>query len=65
MSETVLVIGGGGREHAITRALAPDAEVYALASNRNPGIASLAAGTEIADETDTDAVAAYAESVGA
>ncbi len=65
MSETVLVIGGGGREHAITRALAPDAEVYALASNRNPGIGSLAAGTEITDETDTAAVVAYAERIDA
>ena len=65
MSETVLVIGGGGREHAIVRALAPDAEVYALASNRNPGIAALAAGTETADATDADAVVAYAEEVGA
>jgi phosphoribosylamine--glycine ligase len=65
MSETVLVIGGGGREHAIVRALAPDAEVYALASNRNPGIAALAAGTETADETDTEAVVGYAQDVGA
>lgn len=65
MSETVLVIGGGGREHAIVRALASDAEVYALASNRNPGIAALAAGTRVAEETDTAAVVRYAESIEA
>ncbi len=63
--ETVLVVGGGGREHAIARALAPDCRVYGCASNRNPGIARLAAGVEVVDETDADAVAEYAESVGA
>ncbi len=59
------MIGGGGREHAIVRALADDAEVYALSSNRNPGIDALAAGMEIADGTDTDAVVDYAEEIGA
>jgi phosphoribosylamine--glycine ligase len=65
MSETVLLVGGGGREHAIARAVAPDAELYACASNRNPGIDALAAGFETLSETDSEAVAAYAERVGA
>jgi phosphoribosylamine---glycine ligase len=39
----VLVIGGGGREHAIVRALAADPDVSDLfAAPGNPGIASLA-----------------------
>ncbi|MFB6081992.1 MAG: phosphoribosylamine--glycine ligase, partial [Halanaeroarchaeum sp.] len=64
MSETVLLVGGGGREHAIARALT-DAELYACASNRNPGIARLATGFETLDETDPDAVVAYADRIGA
>jgi phosphoribosylamine--glycine ligase len=66
MSETVLLVGGGGREHAIARAVsASDATLYACASNRNPGITALAAGFEPLDETDPDAVVEYAESVDA
>ena len=67
MTETVLLVGGGGREHAIARAVAEsaDSELYACASNRNPGITDLAAGFESLDETDPDAIVAFAESVGA
>ena len=66
MSETVLLVGGGGREHAIARALADSAAtLYACASNRNPGIARLTDGFETLDESDPDAVVEYAESIGA
>jgi phosphoribosylamine--glycine ligase len=65
MTETALLVGGGGREHAIARALAPDCDLYACASNRNPGIARLADGFESVAETDAAAVVDYAESVGA
>jgi len=66
MSETVLLIGGGGREHAIARALADsDAELYACAGNRNPGIAAVAEGFESLDTTNPTAVTTYANEVDA
>jgi phosphoribosylamine--glycine ligase len=64
-TERVVLVGGGGREHAIARALAPDCELYACASNRNPGIDALAEGYELLEERDTEAVRAFAESVDA
>ena len=67
MTETVLLVGGGGREHAIARAVddSDDAELYACASNRNPGIGAVAEGFETVEETDAEAIVGYADSVGA
>jgi phosphoribosylamine--glycine ligase len=62
----VLVVGGGGREHAIAAALARngDVRVYSVSARRNPGIARLASGIDIRKETDVAGVAAYATSQG-
>ncbi len=66
MAETVLLVGGGGREHAIARTLVgSEADLYGCAGTRNPGIADLAAGFETLDTTTPQAVVAYAEEVGA
>jgi phosphoribosylamine--glycine ligase len=66
MTETVLLVGGGGREHAIARAVAASrADLYACAGNRNPGIAELAEGFESLDTTNPTAVTAYAREVDA
>ncbi|MEF8937789.1 phosphoribosylamine--glycine ligase [Halobacteriaceae archaeon SHR40] len=66
MEETVLLVGGGGREHAIARALSESAAtLYACAGNRNPGIARLAEGFETLDTTNPTAVRSYADDVDA
>ncbi|ADB60573.1 phosphoribosylamine/glycine ligase [Haloterrigena turkmenica DSM 5511] len=66
MRENVLLIGGGGREHAIARALEDsEADLYACAGNRNPGIAEIATDFETLETTNPKAVVEYAEDVGA
>jgi len=66
MTETVLLVGGGGREHAIARAVSSSgADLYACAGNRNPGIAALAEEFESLDTTNPTAVTAYAREVEA
>ena len=57
-----LVIGTGGREHALAIALARDSEVHAAPGN--PGIAEVATLHDV-DPMDGDAVAALAVEIGA
>ncbi|BCJ53112.1 phosphoribosylamine--glycine ligase [Actinoplanes sp. NBRC 14428] len=61
----VLLIGSGGREHALAVGLAADPSVERLtAAPGNPGIASVATLRDV-DATDPDAVAALAVEVAA
>jgi phosphoribosylamine--glycine ligase len=60
----ILLIGGGGREHALARALARDPQVTELhAVPGNPGIASIATLHE-GDAVDTTAMAELAAEIG-
>jgi phosphoribosylamine--glycine ligase len=61
----VLLLGSGGREHALARALSADSDVTALhAAPGNPGIAALAE-THRADPADPAAVTALARQTAA
>ncbi|AEH25272.1 phosphoribosylamine--glycine ligase [Pyrococcus yayanosii] len=58
----VLLVGGGGREHAIGEALArAGAELYVVSKHKNPGLARLAKDYSLAKETDVPKVVGYAE----
>ena len=61
----ILLVGGGGREHAIGEALVRGgAELYVVSKHKNPGLAKLAKGYGLAKETDVGKVLAYAEKFG-
>ena len=62
MAEKILVVGGGGREHAIVDALVRGgADIYAVMKNRNPGIARLAKDLLLIKETEVANVVRYAQ----
>lgn len=61
----VLAVGGGAREHAIVRALARSgADVFVCMKNSNPGIARLAKGVALVDETRVPKVVEFAKANG-
>jgi phosphoribosylamine--glycine ligase len=65
MSIKVLVVGGGGREHAIAAALAASgSSVFSTMRNRNPGIARIAREVKLVRETDVLAVEDFALNSG-
>src|SRR5665647_3685997 len=61
----VLLVGSGGREHAIAMAIKKSGEeptLYAAMRYKNPGIARLCEGYRIVNETDVEKVTEYARS---
>ena len=61
----VLLVGGGGREHAIGEALVRGgAELYVVSRHQNPGLARLAREYGLARETDTEKVLELARKWG-
>ena len=59
----VLLVGSGGREHAMAMAIAQSVEeptLYAAMKYKNPGIAQLCKDYLLVDETDLEKVADYA-----
>ena len=61
MADRVLVVGGGGREHAIVAALAKSrVELFVAMKNRNPGISRLVKDFKLINETDVVNVVNYA-----
>ncbi len=65
MSQRVLLIGGGGREHAIGWKLSQSDQVSEIMSlPGNPGLATIGPTIEGIDPTDVGAVAAFAKAQG-
>jgi phosphoribosylamine--glycine ligase len=59
----ILVVGGGGREHAIAAALGrnPETDIYSVMARRNPGIDALAKKVYLCKETDIKNVVGFAQ----
>src|SRR5256884_1007287 len=61
----VLVVGGGGREHAIVEALRrSQADIYAAMSNQNPGIRRRSKDVLLGDVTDVERIVPWAKGHG-
>src|SRR3989475_564335 len=61
----VLVVGGGGREHAIVEALRrSQADIYAAMSNHNPGIRWRSKDVLLGDVTDVERIVSWAKGHG-
>jgi phosphoribosylamine--glycine ligase len=62
----VLVVGGGGREHAIARALCrnSETELFSAMAKSNPGIVRLARKVCLCGETDVPRIVAFAGETG-
>ena len=62
----ILVVGGGGREHAIASALSRNSEIeiYSIMARKNPGIARIAKKICVAKETDLARITAFAGETG-
>ncbi|ABN56933.1 MULTISPECIES: phosphoribosylamine--glycine ligase [Methanoculleus] len=66
MDMKVLVVGGGGREHAITRALScnSDTKIFSVMARKNPGIARLSERVLLEKETNIEKVIPFATNCG-
>ncbi|KDE56157.1 phosphoribosylamine--glycine ligase [Methanoculleus sp. MH98A] len=66
MDMKVLVVGGGGREHAITRALScnSDTKIFSVMARKNPGIARLAERVLLEKETNIEKILPFATNCG-
>ena len=61
----MLVVGGGGREHAIVEALHRSrADIYAAMANQNPGIRRRSKETLIGDVTEVERIVSWAKGRG-
>ena len=59
----ILVVGGGGREHAIAAALARNTttEIFSVMAKRNPGIGDIAKNVLLVKETEVSRIVAFAQ----
>ncbi len=61
----VLVVGGGGREHAIVEAIhRSHADIYAAMANQNPGIRRRSKDVLLGDVTDVERIVSWAKGHG-